>query len=169
MEVDYAIGRDIQWSDIGNISGTLQEWCDSCETVLSCIEKQIERANTEKARRSKHKETIEQEVSAFDAQIDFYYNLLTFLPGLRKFSVQSNPLSHHTFPGCHEVSQHCFWSGEVTFRPHSHQFTILSFSSFHVASLHIHDIKGKPVASVLNGAQILSEVDIFWCFSPLSL
>lgn len=64
LEVDYAIGRDIQWNDIGNISGTLQEWCDSCETVLSCIEKQIERANLEKARRTKHKETIEQEVSS---------------------------------------------------------------------------------------------------------
>lgn len=63
LEVDYAIGRDIQWTDIGNISATLREWCDSCETVLSCIEKQIERANLEKARRTKHKETIEQEVS----------------------------------------------------------------------------------------------------------
>lgn len=62
LEVDYAIGRDIQWNDIGNISATLREWCDSCETVLSCIEKQIERANLEKARRTKHKETIEQEV-----------------------------------------------------------------------------------------------------------
>lgn len=64
LEVDYAIGRDIQWNDIGNISATLQEWCDSCETVLSCIEKQIERANIEKARRTKHKESIEQEVSS---------------------------------------------------------------------------------------------------------
>lgn len=63
LEVDYAIGRDIQWNDIGNISATLQEWCDSCETVLSSIEKQIERANLEKARRTKHKETIEHEVS----------------------------------------------------------------------------------------------------------
>ncbi|XP_037031497.1 COP9 signalosome complex subunit 7 isoform X1 [Bradysia coprophila] len=62
LEVDYAIGRDIQWNDIGNISATLREWCDSCETVLSCIEKQIERANLEKARRTKHKETIEQEI-----------------------------------------------------------------------------------------------------------
>lgn len=64
LEVDYAIGRDIQWNNVGNISATLQEWCDSCETVLSCIEKQIERANLEKARRTKHKETIEQEVSS---------------------------------------------------------------------------------------------------------
>jgi len=62
LEVDYAIGRDIQANDIGNISATLKEWCDSCETVLSCIEKQIERANLEKARRLKHKETIEQEI-----------------------------------------------------------------------------------------------------------
>lgn len=64
LEVDYAIGRDIQWNNVGSISATLQEWCESCETVLSCIEKQIERANLEKARRTKHKETIEQEVSS---------------------------------------------------------------------------------------------------------
>jgi len=69
LEVDYAIGRDIQWNDIGNISGTLQEWCDSCETVLSSIEKQIERANLEKARRTKHKETIEQEIQVLKTSL----------------------------------------------------------------------------------------------------
>lgn len=63
LEVDYAIGRDIQSNDIGNISATLKEWCESCETVLFCIEKQIERANLEKAKRLKHKEAVEQEVS----------------------------------------------------------------------------------------------------------
>lgn len=42
---------------------TLQEWCDSCEAVLSCVETQINRANAEKNRRLKHKEAIEQEVN----------------------------------------------------------------------------------------------------------
>ncbi|XP_066997996.1 COP9 signalosome complex subunit 7a isoform X2 [Anabrus simplex] len=63
LEVDYAIGRDIKPEDLGSIISTLQEWCDSCEAVLSCVETQINRANLEKNRRLKHKEAIEQEVS----------------------------------------------------------------------------------------------------------
>ena len=63
LEVDYAIGRDIRPNDIGNISATLKEWCDSCETVLNCIEEQIDRANKHKFDRLKHKEEMEQEVS----------------------------------------------------------------------------------------------------------
>uniref|UniRef100_U5ERR9 Putative cop9 signalosome complex subunit 7 n=1 Tax=Corethrella appendiculata TaxID=1370023 RepID=U5ERR9_9DIPT len=63
LEVDYAIGRDIRKDDITEIIGTLQEWCDSCETVLGCIEDQIHRANTEKQKRIKHKENIEQEIA----------------------------------------------------------------------------------------------------------
>ncbi|PSN48232.1 hypothetical protein C0J52_03596 [Blattella germanica] len=62
LEVDYAIGRDIQPADLGTIVSTLQEWCDSCEAVLSCVETQINRANAEKNRRVKHKEAIEQEI-----------------------------------------------------------------------------------------------------------
>lgn len=63
LEVDHAIGRDIRPGDIGNISATLQEWCDSCEAVLHCIEQQIDSANAEKAGRLKHKDDIEKEVS----------------------------------------------------------------------------------------------------------
>lgn len=63
LEVDYAIGRDIQPADLGSIVSTLQDWCDSCEAVLSCVETQINRANAEKNRRLKHKEAIEQEVT----------------------------------------------------------------------------------------------------------
>lgn len=62
LEVDYAIGRDIQPEDLGSIISTLQEWCDSCEIVLSCVETQINRANAEKNRKLKHKEGIEQEI-----------------------------------------------------------------------------------------------------------
>ncbi|PNF31470.1 COP9 signalosome complex subunit 7a [Cryptotermes secundus] len=62
LEVDYAIGRDIQPADLGSIVSTLQDWCDSCEAVLSCVETQINRANAEKNRRLKHKEAIEQEI-----------------------------------------------------------------------------------------------------------
>ncbi|KAJ8874686.1 hypothetical protein PR048_025552 [Dryococelus australis] len=63
LEVDYAIGRDIRVTDIGSIVSTLQEWCDSCEAVLSCVEDQIMRANSYKNRKLKHKEMLEQEVS----------------------------------------------------------------------------------------------------------
>lgn len=63
LEVDYAIGRDIRPGGLGVIISTLQELCDSCETVLSCVETQINRANFEKNRKIKHKEAIDQEVS----------------------------------------------------------------------------------------------------------
>lgn len=63
LEVDYAIGRDIRAEDIGAIVNTLQEWCDSCEAVLGCIERQVNKANTEKNNRIKHREQIEQEIA----------------------------------------------------------------------------------------------------------
>lgn len=63
LEVDYAIGRDIKEEDVKDIVGTLQEWCDSCESVLTVIEEQIRTANAEKAKKIKHKEKIEKEVN----------------------------------------------------------------------------------------------------------
>lgn len=63
LEVDYAIGRDIRQEDIGAIVNTLQEWCDSCEAVLACIETQVNKANSEKNQRLKHREAIEQEIA----------------------------------------------------------------------------------------------------------
>lgn len=62
LEVDYAIGRDIRPADVQDIATTLQEWCDSCETVLHVIEEQISTANSEKAQKLKHRERIDQEV-----------------------------------------------------------------------------------------------------------
>lgn len=66
LEVDNAIGRDIRPGDVHQIVNTLQEWCDSCETVLACIEDQIRRANAEKQRRFKHKDAVDKEVSFFE-------------------------------------------------------------------------------------------------------
>lgn len=60
--MDYAIGRDIRSEDVKKISDTLQEWCDSCESVLQTIENQIDRANSAKAMRTKHTEDLEAEV-----------------------------------------------------------------------------------------------------------
>lgn len=48
---------------MSQIVTTLQDWCESCETVLACIEEQIRRANSEKQRRLKHKDVVEQEVN----------------------------------------------------------------------------------------------------------
>lgn len=62
LEVDYAIGRDTRDADLGIIISTLQDWSDSCEAVLSAVEKQVVQANQDKYKLLKHKEAIEQEV-----------------------------------------------------------------------------------------------------------
>uniref|UniRef100_T1IJC1 PCI domain-containing protein n=1 Tax=Strigamia maritima TaxID=126957 RepID=T1IJC1_STRMM len=63
LEVDYTIGRDIRPEDVPNIVSVLTDWCDSCETILSNVESQINKANTNKDSRNKHKTLLEQEVS----------------------------------------------------------------------------------------------------------
>lgn len=67
--MDYTIGRDIRSEDINKIAETLQEWCESCESVLATIEEQIDRANTYKASRVKHQDDIETEVTLADNEI----------------------------------------------------------------------------------------------------
>ncbi|XP_018330329.1 COP9 signalosome complex subunit 7a isoform X2 [Agrilus planipennis] len=62
LEVDYAIGRDIRAADITTIVNCLQDWCSECENVLSCVESQIHRANSEKNRSLQRKSEIEQEI-----------------------------------------------------------------------------------------------------------
>lgn len=62
LEVDYTIGRDIKPDDIKKIAATLTEWCDSCESVLSTFESQIDRANAAKGAFIAHNEYIEQAV-----------------------------------------------------------------------------------------------------------
>lgn len=63
LEVDYTIGRDIRPEEIGIITTVLQDWCDTCETVVSNIENQITRANSTKENFLKLKLQIETEVS----------------------------------------------------------------------------------------------------------
>lgn len=62
LEVDYAIGRDIRAEDINVIVNCLQDWCSACEGVLSCVETQIHRANSEKNRAMQRKAEIENEI-----------------------------------------------------------------------------------------------------------
>lgn len=67
LEVDYTIGRDIRSEDISKIAETLQEWCESCETVLATIEEQIEHANANKTSWVKHQDDIESEVCVMNS------------------------------------------------------------------------------------------------------
>jgi len=69
FEVDYAMGRDIRKEDIGNISSTLQEWCDNCDAMLVCIEKQVARANSMKEANVEHKNNIDKQVGDIREQL----------------------------------------------------------------------------------------------------
>ncbi|ESO99539.1 hypothetical protein LOTGIDRAFT_231121 [Lottia gigantea] len=62
LEIDYAIGRDIKPESIPVVISVLQDWCDSCETVLKGIEDQVSKANQCKDNNNKIKAQIEQEV-----------------------------------------------------------------------------------------------------------
>ena len=48
--------------DVKKISDTLQEWCNSNDSVLQTIENQIDRANSAKSMHTKHTEDLEAEV-----------------------------------------------------------------------------------------------------------
>ncbi|XP_067006696.1 COP9 signalosome complex subunit 7b [Anabrus simplex] len=63
LEVDYTIGRDVRLEDLGFVVDVLQEWCNSCEDMLSCVEQQICRANSTKQQSLQHKEAIQQQIS----------------------------------------------------------------------------------------------------------
>lgn len=63
LEVDFAIGRDFKEEDLNTMIETLQEWCDSCESVLAAVDIQIVHANTEKAKYITHKQLIENQVA----------------------------------------------------------------------------------------------------------
>lgn len=64
LEIDYTIGRDIRKEDIGKLVETLQDWCESCESVLMTFEEQIDRANTNKTTFMERQFDIEREVIA---------------------------------------------------------------------------------------------------------
>lgn len=62
LEIDFAQGRDIPPGYTSKIANTLQDWSDACNVISKCIEGQINRANSEKAKRIKNKERIDQEL-----------------------------------------------------------------------------------------------------------
>ncbi|XP_071543521.1 COP9 signalosome complex subunit 7b isoform X3 [Panulirus ornatus] len=62
LELDHAIGRDIKSEDLPNIVATLQSWCDTCDTMLSNIDQLITRANSDKEKHLKHRNSLETEI-----------------------------------------------------------------------------------------------------------
>lgn len=69
LELDYAIGRDIKPEDLTNIVGTLQSWCDTCDTMLANIDQLITRANSDKEKHLKHRNSLEAEVLNIKASL----------------------------------------------------------------------------------------------------
>jgi len=69
FEVECVIGRDIKQSDFGGIVRVLSNWCDTCDTMLSCIETQVEKLNEDKATKTKQKGDLENKISELKAQI----------------------------------------------------------------------------------------------------
>ncbi|XP_020294568.1 COP9 signalosome complex subunit 7 isoform X2 [Pseudomyrmex gracilis] len=64
LEVDYAgLGRDVRPGDTGVVAETLAAWGQACDTVLSCIEEQISKANIEKQKATFHKERIQRDIT----------------------------------------------------------------------------------------------------------
>lgn len=56
------MARDIQTENIQEIAVILSDWLKSCESCLNCLQEQIESANSEKGKRLKHKERLEEQV-----------------------------------------------------------------------------------------------------------
>jgi len=64
LEVDWTVGRDVGSNDIDNMIDTLQQWCDSCESVLSTVQARIVDANRTKQDVLKHRAAVDNEVAS---------------------------------------------------------------------------------------------------------
>ncbi|KAI5702753.1 hypothetical protein M8J75_003725 [Diaphorina citri] len=62
LELDFAIGRDINPGDVTNMITEFQAWSDSCANVLKAIETQIGKANSEKHQHLAHSNAIDMEI-----------------------------------------------------------------------------------------------------------
>lgn len=63
LEVDWTVGRDVGPNDVDTMIDTLQQWCDSCENVLSTVQARIVDANRTKQDVLKHRAAVENEVA----------------------------------------------------------------------------------------------------------
>lgn len=69
FEVDYVIGRDIQPADYNGIISVLNGWCDTCDSMLTSVESQIDKLNDEKASKKAHKSDLEKTITALKANL----------------------------------------------------------------------------------------------------
>jgi len=63
LEVDWTVGRDVGPNEVDSMINTLQQWCDSCENVLSTVQARIGEANRNKQDVLKHRAAVENEVA----------------------------------------------------------------------------------------------------------
>lgn len=63
LEVDWTVGRDVGPNDVDTMIDTLQQWCDSCESVLSTVQARIVDANRTKQDVLKHRAAVENEIT----------------------------------------------------------------------------------------------------------
>lgn len=63
LEIDWTVGRDVGTNQIDTLVDILQQWCDSCESVLSTVQARISDANRTKQDVLKHRAVVESEIS----------------------------------------------------------------------------------------------------------
>lgn len=63
LEIDWTVGRDVGTNQIDTLVDILQQWCDSCESVLSTVQARISDANRTKQDVLKHRAVVENEIS----------------------------------------------------------------------------------------------------------
>jgi len=64
LEIEYAAGRDVRPEAVPHVIATLEAWCRTCDTVMQCVEQQINVANDEKEARALHKASVDSKVQA---------------------------------------------------------------------------------------------------------
>ncbi|XP_043206039.1 COP9 signalosome complex subunit 7a-like [Amphibalanus amphitrite] len=62
LQVEYAAGRDVRPEAVPRVIATLQAWCQTCDTVMQCIDRQVQTANGEREARARHRAAIEAKV-----------------------------------------------------------------------------------------------------------
>lgn len=62
LEVDFAVGRDIQPDHIREISTVLNSWCSGCEVLVQNLEEQVQKANMRREKQIHVNKETEQEI-----------------------------------------------------------------------------------------------------------
>lgn len=64
LEIDQTIARDVREEDFQTITNVLNEWCRTCENILSNIEHQIQTANNFKEESIRSKQALETKIQS---------------------------------------------------------------------------------------------------------